>query len=62
MLLQIKHLVKMNRDCFKSKGLVHVQVTVKSDSIAYKAIESELMMLAQNFPSRILQPVVNMQW
>ena len=43
MLLQINELEEMNRDCFKSKGLVHEQVMVKSDSTAYKKIESELL-------------------
>ena len=62
MLQQIEHLGKMNRDCFKPKVLAHVQVTFKSDSIAYKEIErSELMMLTGIFPSRIWQPVTNMQ-
>ena len=40
MLPQIKDLEKMNRDCFKPKGLANMQVTVKSDSITYKEIGS----------------------
>ena len=43
MLLQIKDIEETNKDCLKSKGLVHEQVMVKSDSIAYKKIESELL-------------------